>query len=118
MAKFNISLHPDSITIRERDSEDPIPVKYVVSNDETEINVSYEEDRQVVVIELKKWAEGKASKAAKACVNYLIENLDRLAEKKITNREIARKTGFHEDVIGRVRKRLRKEVPISRKLLE
>ncbi len=116
-AFYNLN-KPDPIVITETDEgdiESSIPEHYLATpEDEQADALASHEETQKVVLAIKKWANNKPE-SVKAYMNYLLENRDN-EETKFSNREIARTTGFHEDVISRTRKFLKKD-PVILELL-
>lgn len=108
---------PFPVVITDRDEEEEgIAERYIPTpGDQVEV-ISYVQTKDVVTKRLQEGKETifKKSPAGKAYINYLLENKDN-EEAKFTNREIAAKTGFNEDAISRVRKKLQSY--LSKKLL-
>jgi len=113
---------PISILLTEQteDSENYIHEQYVSVPDEIQkLNyIQTKETVETVIIKLKKCKETvfKNSGAGRAYIDYVLNNRDN-DELKFTNREIAKATGFHEDYISIIRKRLDNELPLIRDLL-
>jgi len=119
---FNLH-NPFSITNGKEDddknakSEESIQLEYKNSVDQEEV-VSYLEDREEIkklLIDSKETLF-KNSNAGKAYINHIIDNIGNDSA-KFTNREIAKSTGYHEDTIGRMRKKLSKNIPLLWELL-
>lgn len=105
---------------RKKKKDGQIIVKEYISGsyDQLEI-ISYVETEEMIIKTLEdcKQTVFKNHPKGQVLIDYLLKNLDN-EEAKFTNREISDKTGIHEDVIGRMRKLLEKEVPIIRELLQ
>jgi hypothetical protein len=112
---FTNFITPFPWIVKEMDKKDEIPAQYVSTPADQEITVISCQEGEIIRNKLKECKERifKRSAAGKAYIDYVLENIDN--KEDFTNREIADATGFNEDVISRVRTRLKSS--LSKKVL-
>lgn len=115
---FDNLKRPVPIVLTDRENDDvSIPAQYIPIPPEQAEVISRIQTREVVRAILMEWKrkQRKQAHAARAFVDDILDNMD---DADFSNRQVALRTGVHEDVIGRIRKRFEKELPILRKLLQ
>ncbi|MGE5444105.1 MAG: hypothetical protein ACM3SR_05800 [Ignavibacteriales bacterium] len=118
---FNFKTPRSIVSAKEKGEKGVIREKYIPTPDGKDELVTYmrteAEDVAITMLRESKETRFRNSPAVKAYIDYVLANRDSEAL-KFTHREIAQATGFDEDVIRRARKRVEKELPIIRELLQ
>ncbi len=126
---FDMFKNPKFITINNEDDKGQakgytlgISEQYIpsgqISQEKKVIYVQTDKEIRKLLLNYKKTVF-KSRPAGRAMIDCIIAIMDSDGDDfRLTNREIAKQTGFHEDVISRARKRLEKELPIIRQLLQ